>query len=68
MAPKRLADILEGAPYGLPVQELLQRAGYKQETIEDFYYALRQEIQDGSVAESREPDGSCIIKAWRLDP
>src|SRR5439155_19362506 len=44
-----LLEVLRTANKPLLPQELFSKAGYEQETIDDFYAALKKEVQAGRV-------------------
>lgn len=47
-------------------EQLLTEAGYKDESIEDFYAALRKEIHQGRIREHRPSESEVMLEAMTL--
>ena len=53
---KPLVEVLQQAKAGMSPEELLTKAGFNQENIEDFYSELRDSVNAGQICERRNSE------------
>ncbi len=58
-----LADVLTAKGQPMAPEELLKETGYDNDSIEDFYAALREEIDKGRIRENRLSESDVILEA-----
>jgi len=47
----------------MPLAQLLTESGYDDDSIEDFYLALREEIDKGRIREDRPSEIDVVVEA-----
>jgi type I restriction enzyme, S subunit len=62
-AVKPLLDILQANGKPMSAEDLLTAAGYSDETIEDFYRALRDEVKNGVILDPRQHGNQIMLAA-----
>lgn len=62
-AKRPLVDVLNEVDDGMGPEQLLQRAGFDEGTVEDFYRELRDLIEAGAVVEERVNDADVRLSA-----
>ena len=58
-----LVDVLTTRGQPMPLAQLLTESGYDDDSIEDFYLALREEIDKGRIREDRPSEIDVVLKA-----
>jgi type I restriction enzyme, S subunit len=58
-----LVEVLTTKGQPMPPQQLLTEAGYDDDSIEDFYSALRNEIAQGRIRENRLTESDVMLEA-----
>ena len=58
-----LVDVLTAKGQPMAPEELLKETGYDNDSIEDFYAALREEIDKGRIREDRLSESDVILEA-----
>jgi type I restriction enzyme S subunit len=58
-----LLEVLTTKGKPMPPEQLLTETGYDDDTIEDFYLVLREEIANGRIRETRLTESNVILEA-----
>ena len=58
-----LVEVLTTKGQPMPPEQLLTAAGYDDDSIEDFYSALREEIAKGRIQKNRLTESDVILEA-----
>ena len=58
-----LMEVLTTKGQPMPPPQLLTEAGYDDDSIEDFYFALREEIAQGRIRENRLTESDVMLEA-----
>jgi type I restriction enzyme, S subunit len=58
-----LVEVLTTKGKPMPPEQLLTEAGYDDDTIEDFYLVLREEIASGRIRENRLTESDVMLEA-----
>ena len=56
-------EVLTTKGQPMPPQQLLTESGYDDDSIEDFYSALREEIVQGRIRENRLTESDVLLEA-----
>jgi len=58
-----LVEVLTTKGQPMPPEQLLAESGYDDDSIEDFYSALREEIAKGRIRENRLTESDVVLEA-----
>jgi type I restriction enzyme S subunit len=58
-----LVEVLTNNGKPMPPEQLLTESGYDDDTVEDFYFALREEIAKGRIRENRLTETDVMLEA-----
>jgi hypothetical protein len=58
-----LVEVLITRGQSIPLAQLLIESGYDDDSIEDFYLALREEIDKGRIREDRPSEIDVVLEA-----
>ena len=58
-----LVEVLTTKGQPMPPEQLLTESGYDDDSIEDFYSALREEIAQGRIRENRLTESEVRLEA-----